>query len=303
MIDQSQWPALEMHQLADGRQLAFRRIGAKDGTPLLFFHGTPGSHLLAFIAQEAAQKYGFTLICPDRPGMGDSSYQENRELHHYPLDIVQLLHHLNIPQCGVMAISGGSPYALQCAHDLPHAITHVTSLSGWVSYGRPELENNVSLSKEINRFRKLYRYLPFLVPVLSPLSAMMVKHFPQKIMQHLQESLPPADLELLKVDAHRELFVTDLQNAYQQGGKGPAREGKLQFRKPLFALKAIKQPTLLLHGTSDSVVPYEMAVILNQHLPNVEEFITIDAGGHLCAIENTDRIFAMLKAREAGCND
>ncbi|MDG1287685.1 MAG: alpha/beta hydrolase [Rickettsiales bacterium] len=288
-----QWPELETITLTDGRTLAFRRIGAKTGKPVLFFHGTPGSHTLGFMAGDAAERAGYQLICPDRPGIGDSAPQKGRELRHYPLDMIQLLAHLKIKECGVIGISGGAPYAFQCAYDLPNQITFVTSLSGWLSFGREEA-TGIKLPKPINTFRLMYKS-KFTVPAVGKLTEYTVNKQPDKFVAHLRKTLPPADVALMDVDFYRELFLYDLQNAYKNGWKGPAVDGALQFGDQPFALHNIKQPVILLHGTADSVVPYAMAEAYNKHLPNVAEFITTPEGGHLCAATEEGKVFNAIK--------
>ncbi len=288
------WPAVETLKLADGRTLAYRRIGDLNGKPALFFHGTPGSHTLAFMASDAAARAGYYFIAPDRPGLGDSTFQENRELRYYSLDMVQLLHHLKIKQCGIIAISGGAPYAFQCAYDLPQHISYVASLSGWLSYGRKEAEN-VALPKNINLFRLMYK-TKFSVSAIGKLTDYAINKQPDKLMAHLQKTLPQADVDILKIDFYRQLFLYDLKNAYKKGYMGPAIDGELQFDNQPFALSSVKQPVILLHGTADTVVPFEMAERYNKHLPNVPTFIQVKNGGHLCAVTEEDNIFIAIKA-------
>lgn len=287
------WPALETIKLTDGRTMAYRRAGDLNGKPILFFHGTPGSHTLAFMAADAAKRAGYHLIAPDRPGIGNSNFQENREVRYYPLDIVQLLHHLGIKEIGIIAISGGAPYAFQCAYDLPNQITFIASLSGWLSFGREEA-NGIKLSKNINTFRLIYKS-KIGVAALGKLTEFTVKKHPDKLIAHLKKSLPPADLELMKIDFYRDLFLYDLQNAYKHGWQGPAIDGALQFENQTFPLKRVEQPVILLHGTADSVVPFEMAERYNKHLPNVVKFITTPEGGHLCAATEEDKVFEAIK--------
>ncbi len=291
-----EWPELETIKLTDGRTLAFRRIGAKDGKPALFFHGTPGSHTLGFMAGDAAERAGYQLICPDRPGIGDSDFQEGRELRHYPLDIIQLLTQLKIKECGVIAISGGAPYAFQCAYDLPNQIQFVVNLSGWLSFGRSEAQG-IKLPKPINAFRLMYKS-KFSVPAVGKLTEYTVNKQPDKFVAHLRKTLPAEDVKLMDVDFYRELFLYDLQNAYKQGWKGPAIDGALQFGDQPFALREVKQPTIMLHGTADSVVPYSMAEAYQKNLPNVVEFITAPEGGHLCAATEEDNVFAAIKGMD-----
>ncbi len=287
------WSELETITLTDGRKLSFRRAGDLNGKPVLFFHGTPGSHTLVFMAADAAKRAGYQLIAPDRPGLGDSGFQEGREVRYYPLDIVQLLHHLGIKQIGVIAISGGAPYAFQCAFDLPSQITFVASLSGWLSYGREEAKG-IKLPKNINAFRWMYK-MKFSVPMMGKLTYFTIYKKPEKLMAHLRKHLPPADIALMDKEFYRDLFLYDLRNAYKNGWHGPAKDGELQFADQPFPLSGIQQPVILLHGTADSVVPYEMAERYNKYLPNVAEFITTPEGGHLCAATEEDKVFEAIK--------
>ncbi len=287
------WPEAETIQLTDGRTLSFRRCGDPNGKPVLFLHGTPGSHTLAFMAADAAARAGYQLIAPDRPGIGDSTFQEKREVRYYPLDMVQLLHHLNIKEIGVIGISGGAPYAFQCAHDLPNQITFAVNLSGWLSYGRAEAKG-IKLPKNINAFRLIYKSKIGVAP-LGKFTEYTINKHPDKLIEHLGKTLPPADVALMEIDFYRELFLYDLQNAYKNGWRGAATDGALQFETQNFELHNVKQPTIILHGTADSVVPYEMAEVYNKHLPNVTDFITTKEGGHLCAATEEDKVFEAIK--------
>ena len=57
MARPSHTPRLDgLVDLADERRLAYAEWGPQDGTPLIFFHGTPGSR----------------LFCPDEPGTNNA---------------------------------------------------------------------------------------------------------------------------------------------------------------------------------------------------------------------------------------
>jgi pimeloyl-ACP methyl ester carboxylesterase len=63
----------EWLHLSDGRHLAWRFYGRRDGAPILFFHGFPGSRLQAALVHAQAAAAGVALIAFDRPGFGASS--------------------------------------------------------------------------------------------------------------------------------------------------------------------------------------------------------------------------------------
>ncbi|WP_324758237.1 alpha/beta fold hydrolase [Haloarcula montana] len=54
-------------------------------------------------------------------------------------------------------------------------------------------------------------------------------------------------------------------------------------------LGEITQPTLLVHGTADRVVPYENGELLAAGLPDVE-FVTLEGAPHLLFIERRERV-------------
>jgi len=288
-------PAASSFTLADGRKLAYQKMGdTEGGHPVLFFHGTPGTHRLGYAAEAEAKQAGICLICPDRPGMGESDFQPDRQLHHWSLDIVQLLHHLHIAACPIIAISGGAPHALQCAYDLPKQITSLTVLSGWLSMGLDEAQG-ITLPKATAQMQKLLMRWGWLHPVIGPLVNKIVKHKPEALLHHIMPQLAAADRILLAPGTLlRSIFLSDIQNAYQQGWKGPVQEGKLQFAAPHYQMSAITQPVTVLHGTADSIAPHAMGEAIARHVPNLKQFISIPEGGHFCAIEHLKAVFEQL---------
>lgn len=280
--------------LQDGRKLTYAEYGDCQGTPLLFFHGTPGTHLIAQMAEEGAKKYGFRLIAPDRPGLGESDLQPQRQLYHYPLDIVQLLHALGLKQCGIVAISGGVPYALQCAHDLPEQIPFVVSLSGWVSYGRPEVKQ-VSIPKIFRFFHWCDQHCRLITALVGVGMRAGLQKKPDKMIKNFITTLPTADQKILAQEPYYTILRQDLQNAFAQGWRGPAQEGALQFAVPGYEFSSLRQPLLLLHGTADNIAPYAMVEVMKDHLPNVKELRRVEEGGHFCAITEQDWIYPAIR--------
>lgn len=54
-------------------------------------------------------------------------------------------------------------------------------------------------------------------------------------------------------------------------------------------LDEIDEPTLILHGTADNVVPFENAKLLDAGIPNAR-LKPIEGGSHLCFIERSDTV-------------
>lgn len=109
--------------------LHWHEFGDPDGVPVLHFHGTPGSGREAAALDAAARTAGVRLIAPDRPGMGRSPHVPGRRLAHWPADVVALLEELGVERAGILAWSGGGPYALACLARIPERLTGVALLA------------------------------------------------------------------------------------------------------------------------------------------------------------------------------
>ncbi|WP_097009711.1 alpha/beta fold hydrolase [Natronoarchaeum philippinense] len=97
------------------RQLAYTEYGRPDGAPVVFLHGTPGSRRIGALFDAAARDCGVRLIAPDRPGYGRSDPWPDRSVVDTGLLVDDLLDGLDIPTAGLVAFSGGAPYALAAA--------------------------------------------------------------------------------------------------------------------------------------------------------------------------------------------
>ena len=133
------FPAARSLELSDGRRLVYAEYGEFDGTPLLFFHGTPGSRRVARWADAAARRRGVRLIAPDRPGFGLSDPQPGRTLGDWPADVAELADALGLGRFAVAGVSGGGPYVAACAWRMPDRLTGAGIISGMGPLDDPTL--------------------------------------------------------------------------------------------------------------------------------------------------------------------
>jgi pimeloyl-ACP methyl ester carboxylesterase len=75
-------------ELRDGRRLAYAEWGDARGTPVLFFHGNPGSR---FCCPDEAltASAGVRLVTIDRPGVGRSDVLPRRTFADWPSDVAE----------------------------------------------------------------------------------------------------------------------------------------------------------------------------------------------------------------------
>ncbi|ETN45915.1 uncharacterized protein HMPREF1541_00096 [Cyphellophora europaea CBS 101466] len=119
--------------LSSYRTLGFAEYGSPTGYPLIYFHGFPSSRLEGEILHKAARKRNIRVVAPDRPGFGLSTYDPNYTITSWVEDVRELVKQLNLQRFAVLGLSGGGPYALACAKDLPASM--MTSVG--VAVGSP----------------------------------------------------------------------------------------------------------------------------------------------------------------------
>ena len=120
---------LETIRLDDGRTLSWISYGDRAGLPVMAMHGSPDSATVWQLADTAARATGIWLIAPNRPGFGASTSKLGRSILDWVDDVDALTGHLELDHYGVLAISGGSPYALATAWRHPDRIPALGLLS------------------------------------------------------------------------------------------------------------------------------------------------------------------------------
>src|SRR5437868_4337089 len=109
-------------RLRDGRALGYAEYGDPGGTPVFFFHGSPGSRLQRHPDPSITSSFGARIITVDRPGYGRSDFQPGRRLLDWPADAAQLADALSIERFAAIGLSGGGPYLLACAYAMPERL-------------------------------------------------------------------------------------------------------------------------------------------------------------------------------------
>lgn len=145
-------------RLPDGRRLGYADLGDPDGTPVLYFHGTPGSRFDVLSCDDDARACGVRLVAADRPGIGLSDWQEDRRCTDWPADVAALADGLGIDRFAVVGLSGGSPYVAVTVAALSERITAAGIVSG--STPPDDVHSLELITPEWQRFSRLCRERP-----------------------------------------------------------------------------------------------------------------------------------------------
>ena len=114
--------------LPGDRTLGFATFGAEAGPIVFFLHGFGDSGLLGALFHEPGNSQGLRIVAVDRPGIGLSTPQPNRNVLDHTNDICLLAAHLQAKTYSIIGVSGGGPYALACAYALPAEQLRIVSI-------------------------------------------------------------------------------------------------------------------------------------------------------------------------------
>jgi len=271
--------------LKDGRTLGYAEYGDPLGTPILLFHGTPGSRLCGVMFDRVAQAYQARIIAADRPGYATSSPVHHTTLLGYVADVRALADALHVDTFATLGASGGGPFALACAAKLPDRVRCCGLMS---AIGPLALPHSMDEMMSVNRlFFTLARFLPALPGVLVP------RQF-KSSMKSLQHAIDEGTSPL--ADVPPVVFaqmMADQQEAVRVGGKGISFDFGMLTHEWGFPLEQIHTRVFMWHGAEDKLAPVALARYVAERIPGC--VIKVIAGaGHAGTYSYADEVIATL---------
>ena len=274
--------------LSDGRKLGYWEYGDQTGIPIMLFHGTPGSRIWFLEDDELARAKGVHLISTDRPGYGLSTFQKNRTILDWAVDVEELATHLNFTRFSVLGVSGGGPFAAACAFAIPERVIRTALVSTATPFYNGKAPKEMGMENRVAFF--LTKYFPWVMKRANLAQKKMLEREPEKYMDSMRSSnhrhLSEWDRELLKTEALIEISYYHAKEAYRQGVEGVLYETQLLAKDWGFELNEIRNPLKIWHGEKDTLSPVNEVQKLANHL--VESEVTVvSQGGHFLT-ENED---------------
>lgn len=273
--------------LAGGRRLGYAEYGKPGGEPAFYFHGHPGSRLEPLFAGDAPERAGLRLVALDRPGYGLSDFQAQRTLAGWARDVAEVADQLGFETFSVIGSSGGGPYALACAHELPERVTKAAVISGVGPYDAPGATDGMRRTNRIGF--QLGARVPPLARLLMWSMARQVRKQPERVVDAIAKAMSPSDAAIVQRPEVREVLAADLREGFRQGSKGPARDVVLLGRGWGFRLEDIKPQVYLWQGEADTLVPPAMGRHMAAAIPGCRA--TFYPGeGHLLVVDRIAEI-------------
>jgi len=276
-----------MLTLNDGRQLGYGEYGALDGTPLLLFHGAPGSHSEFHPDHSILESLNVRLIVPDRPGYGRSDPDKNRTLLSWADDVLQLMDHLVINSCPVLGFSGGGPYAMACASEMPDRVSRLGLISSLAPFDNPYGMDGM------NEQSKALFALALSNPDLFAAQIAELVTDADVLYQIMTSGLPKEDQAVFACDAMSAMYRADMNESLRTGVGGIVSDMLLYPQEWGFNPSAIGCSTLLWQGLSDINVPPSMGEYLSEIIPGCRSSF-IPEKGHFLLFTHWEEIFSQL---------
>jgi pimeloyl-ACP methyl ester carboxylesterase len=267
-------------ELPDGRRLTYAEYGAREGRPVLYFHGVPGSRLDGEPFDEAYRALGIRVVAVDRPGFGGSDYVRGRRLLDWPADVAALADSLGADRFLVAGYSSGGKYALACAHALSD---HVEAAGVVAGVGPPDTPRfREGLSRNDRLTMTLGTRARPLALAYWRLASTMVNRRPESFIAEFEKEASDPDRAALADPEVRSLVVATTREALGSGTRGLVHAIVIQARPWGFRLEDVAVPTRIWHGDRDEIVPLHHSEHAASRIPGAV-LTTFRGEGHLLA--------------------
>ena len=262
------------------------------GAPVLVLHGSPGGIDAAALMARFLPKDAFSAVLVSRPGYMDTPLGRDPTVDAEADLLAALLDRLDLDRVGVHCWSGGGPAAYRLAVRHPGRVRSIVAFAAVSqAYPTPKLKLVDRLLFNTRAGNKLLSYVAAKQPqqfVAGVLAAEGTLSRPL-----LKERVAHVMANPGKLDFVVGLGLTAEQTAERRiGYDNDVREFAAITS---LELDRIAAPTLVVHGTADSDVPYEHGTFAASQIPGAE-LLTLDTGTHLAFYTHPDSDEAQRRA-------
>jgi pimeloyl-ACP methyl ester carboxylesterase len=261
--------------LPGDRKLGYLVLGDPDAATTVVVLDGPGSRGLARAADAVGRRQGVRLVAPDRPGWLGSTPRPGATYADVARDVLALADHLGAERFGILAQSGGTPFAVALAGIAGDRVTGLAFVGGIVPLGEKHAIDDVR--GDMRTTFRLARRAPFLLAPLMRSMARQVRRDPDRLARRVVDKAPAADRRVMEDPAmyaiHRTSTIEALSapDAFAREARNLARPWGVEFG-------AVRCPVALWVGEEDHTHPVSMARDLAVRLGDAPVRVVPEAG-------------------------
>ncbi len=267
-----EYPQEHIHpQLTDTKRGRIEYAEFGQGPAVIALHGAMGGYDQSLILARTIGDNGYRYIAASRPGYLGTPVGEGRTPEAQADLCAALLDELGIENAAVMAVSGGGPCAIH------FALHHKSRCRGLVLVSTCGERVDTPIPFGFKLMMQLVR-LPFFANRIE-------KKASANLEMAAARSIPDAELLQRTMDDPETgpLFRELVMSTWNQMAKRfPGTQIDIAVSRTMeYPLEQIAVPTFIVHGTADSMVPFEKhAKTLERRIPNAE-LLAIEGGEHV----------------------
>ncbi|HET7050408.1 MAG TPA: alpha/beta hydrolase [Solirubrobacteraceae bacterium] len=260
-------------RLSDGRTISYGLYAAADG-PLVVVLDGPGSRGLGRALAATANTVGVTLLVPDRPGFGNSTAAPGRAIVDVAGDLLVLVRSLDVERFGIVAQSGGTPYALALAAAAGDSVTGLSFVGAIVPLNEPDALRDVR--GPMRTMFTMARRAPWLLRPMIGAVARKTRRNPEAAARAYAKDLPDSDRAVLEDPTMWAIHAVTSAEAVSSPAAF-AREARLLAQPWGVSMSSVTAPGAFWVGELDPTHPPVMSRRMAQRLGDAPVTVVPDA--------------------------
>ncbi|MGH2868483.1 MAG: alpha/beta fold hydrolase [Solirubrobacteraceae bacterium] len=280
----------QIHELPDGRSLAWCEYGRPDGGPILYFHGIPGSRIDGRLVADVTAEAGVRVISPDRPGFGLSTPQAGKRSYFgWARDVESLADALGIERFAIVGYSAGGPYALATAVALGDRVTQVAIVSGVAPAEMPGYRKGTTVTDRA--MLPLAQRVPRLARVLMARALKQARNDPERFAKGVNRDFSADADQRILAGGFRAVLPGLFVEAGRGGPAGIVEDFAVWARPSGLALNQIRTSVRLWHGEEDRTISMSHSRWVASQIPGAQ-LTAWPGAGHLHTPERWAEVFS-----------
>jgi pimeloyl-ACP methyl ester carboxylesterase len=160
---------------------------------------------------------------------------------------------LGIDRFGILAYSGGAPYAVACALGLPERVTSVGIVSGVGPAEMPKFRDGMGKTDAL--MVRIARWAPPVGRLALGQAKRQAERSPEKFSSQFDKELSAADVAVHREPGMRDAVRTTFLESVRNGARGIVEDYRIWSAPTGLDYQAVCCPVLIWHGEADQVVP------------------------------------------------